>query len=243
MMESTDYTPTEAALEQLKAPDRAYLTAMAEAVTQEQNDFTGSAPTSPSQKRKRGNLEASPVEFRRAKRGPAPTMSSHPDAESAAYAETAVEAAQAAAAANVSAADFNALQQATTDHHHEAADPANASSTAAAALGTMYPTLHVPPPTEETFAAQAANENEHQAFGAGDLLSADGLQDTSNSGSAQAQPPQNGIRTNQSVYQASQAPKPAVGSEEWHKQRKDNHKEGQFVPSEFRGACAGSWRS
>jgi transcriptional regulator CBF1 len=230
MMESTDYTPTEAALEQLKAPDRAYLAAMAEAVAQEQNDFTASAPTSPSQKRKRGPLESSPVEPRRAKRGAPAPMSGHPDADPAAYAESAVEAAQAAAAANVSAADFSALQQATTDHHEAAdpADPANASSTAAAALGTMYPTIHVPPSTEETFAAQAASENDHQTFGSGDMLPADGLSDPSNPGSGQPPqaPPQNGIRTNQAVYQAPQAPKPAVGSEEWHKQRKDNHKEG-----------------
>lgn len=225
-MESAGYSQTEAALEQLKSPNRAYLTAMAEAVTQDHNDFVAQAPASPTQKRKRGVLE-SPSEPRRTKRGAAPAaaMSSHQDVDSAAYIETAVEAAQAAAAASVNAADFAALQQATADHH-ESADPANAPSTAAAALSTMYPTLHVPQTTEETFAAQAAHENEHQSFGSNDILQTDGLPDTSSSGVAQAPPP-NGIRSNQPTYAVSQGHKPAVGSEEWHKLRKDSHKEGK----------------
>ncbi|KAI1854497.1 hypothetical protein JX265_007634 [Neoarthrinium moseri] len=230
-MEAAGYSQTEAALEQLNAPpDRAYLTAMAEAVTQEQSDYSAPPPLSPTQKRKRGAPESSPAEPRRAKRGaPAATMSGHPDADSAAYVESAVEAAQAAAAANVNAADFTALQQAAADHH-DPVDPAHASSTAAAALGSMYPTLHVPPTTEETFAAQVASE-EHQSFGANDMMSADGLPDAAGSGAGQGpQPPsQNGIRSSQPPYDGQNAspnvPKPAVGSEEWHKQRKDNHKE------------------
>ncbi|KAI0128554.1 hypothetical protein BJ170DRAFT_682340 [Xylariales sp. AK1849] len=218
-MESAGYSQIEAAVQQLSNPlnhplnhpDRAYLTAMAEAVTQEQPDFATPAPSSPNQKRKRGAPDSSPTEPRRTKRNtPAAAMSNHADADPAAYVESAVEAAQAAAAANVSAADFTALQQATVDHH-ESADPANASSTAAAALGTMYPTLHVPPTTEETFAAQVASENEHQSFGTNDMLHADGLPDASNSG---GRPPY-----------STRDPKPAVGSEEWHKLRKDNHKE------------------
>ncbi|KAK6079846.1 helix-loop-helix DNA-binding domain-containing protein [Seiridium cupressi] len=233
MMESAGYPHNEvASLEQLNTADRAYLAVMAEAVTQEQNDYTAPASTSPSGRRKRGAPDSSPAESRRAKRGaPTAPMSAHPDVDSAAsYVESAVEAAQAAAAASVNAADFTALQQATADHH-ESADPANASSTAAAALGSMYPTIHVPPTTEETFAAQAASENEHQSFGASEMLSADGLPDPTNPGPSQAsQPPgQNGLRSNGPIFQTSaqqsSGPRPAVGSEEWHKLRKDNHKE------------------
>ncbi|ORY70071.1 uncharacterized protein BCR38DRAFT_333958 [Pseudomassariella vexata] len=198
---------------------------MAEAVTQDQSEFS---PNSPSQKRKRGAPD-SPSESRRAKRNaPAAAMSSNPDADPAAYVETAVEAAQAAAAANVSAADFTALQQATADHH-ESADPANASTTAAAALGSMYPTLHVPQTTEETFAAQVANENEHHhdaSFGTTDMLQGDNNNIPDTTGSSIVPPSiQNGIRPAQPAYSTSSHSKAAVGSEEWHKQRKDNHKE------------------
>lgn len=221
-MESNGYTQTESILEPLTHINREHLAAMADAAVSDQHDFNTSAPTSPNQKRKRGVPDLSP-DSRRVKRGaPAAAMSSTPDPAAAAYVESAVEAAQAAAqAANVNA-DFSALQQATADHH-DSSDPANASSTAAAALGTMYPTLHIPPSTEETFAAQVAAENEHHqqesGFNPNDVVQADGLPDTSAALTHQAS--QNGIRS----YPSTQSHKPAVGSEEWHKLRKDNHKE------------------
>jgi len=128
--------------------------------------------------------------------------------------------------ANSISADFTALQQATHDHP-DASDPANASSTAAAALGSMYPTMHVPQSTEETFAAQAA-ENDHHADaynGPGDVSHNDNSMavDTS-AASLQAS---NGISKN--FAPGAHHPKPAVGSEEWHKMRKDNHKEGRLT--------------
>ncbi|KAI1085665.1 hypothetical protein F5B20DRAFT_519263 [Whalleya microplaca] len=221
-MESNGYSHAESLLEPLTHINREHLAAMADAAVADQNDYTTS-PSSPNQKRKRGPPDSSP-DLRRAKRGaPAAAMATS-DAASAAYVESAVEAAQAAAQAATNA-DFTALQQAAADHH-ESSDPANASSTAAAALGTMYPTLHVPQTTEETFAAQASAESEHHhdsSFGHGDIMQADGLPDTSTSNLSQS--PQNGIRSTQASYPNSQGPKPAVGSEEWHKQRKDNHKE------------------
>lgn len=227
-MESA-YTSTEAALEQLKGPpDRAYLTAMAEAVAHEQADLSPPAPSSPSQKRKRGLPdESSSPDSRRSKRSaPAAPLSDHAEPDNAAsYVESAVEAAQAAAAANVSAADFTALQQAAADHH-ESEDAANASSTAAAALGSMYPTIHIPPTTEQTFAAQIANETEHHHpySGAEMMHTADGLPDTSGGLN------QNGMRTAPNAdFLTQSGPKPAVGSEEWHKLRKDNHKEGSYA--------------
>ncbi|KAK8089305.1 hypothetical protein PG997_004266 [Apiospora hydei] len=225
-MESA-YTSTEAALEQLKGPpDRAYLTAMAEAVAHEQADLSPSAPSSPSQKRKRGlPEESSSPDSRRSKRSaPAAPLSDHAEPDNAAsYVESAVEAAQAAAAANVSAADFTALQQAAADHHNEPDDAANASSTAAAALGSMYPTIHIPPTTEQTFAAQTANDTEHHhhPYGSAEMMhTPDGLPDTSGGVN------QNGMRpTPNADFMSQSGPKPAVGSEEWHKLRKDNHKE------------------
>ncbi|KAI5864641.1 hypothetical protein GGS23DRAFT_457775 [Durotheca rogersii] len=216
-MESNGYAHTESLLEPLAHINREQLATMADAAIADQNEYNPSSPSSPNQKRKRGVPDSSP-DLRRAKRvAPTAAMSSTP--ETAAYVESAVEAAQAAA----QAADFSALQQATVDHH-DPSDHANASSTAAAALGSMYPTIHVPQPTEETFAAQTSAENEHHqdsSFGHNDMP--DGLPDSSSVGN----PSQNGIRSTQPAYLVtpSSNPKPAVGSEEWHKMRKDNHKE------------------
>ncbi|KAI8313809.1 Transcriptional regulator CBF1 [Colletotrichum sp. SAR11_59] len=184
---------------------------------------------SPGQKRKRDMSESTSP-------GRAKRTSAGPDADTTAFIENAIEAANAAAANGVNVADFSALQQAAAAEHSEAADPANASSTAAAALG-MYPTLHVPPTTEEQFAAQAANEPPHQDH----FPSPDGLM----SSLPNVPQPTNGVQgVPQTPHQTHQPPppqppqhrystgsastpakKPDVGSEEWHKMRKDNHKE------------------
>ncbi|KAI1457738.1 hypothetical protein F4805DRAFT_457417 [Annulohypoxylon moriforme] len=221
-MESNGYSHAESLLEPLTHINREHLAAMADAAVADQNDFNPSSPSSPGQKRKRGAPESSP-DVRRAKRVvPTGALSGAPDA---AYVESAVEAAQAAAQAATNA-DFTALQQATADHH-DVSDHTNASSTAAAALGTMYPTIHVPQSTEETFAAQAAAEAEHHhdsSFAHADMLHPDGLPGPTADNLAQQ--PQNGIRPTQPYGTTSSSnSKPAVGSEEWHKMRKDNHKE------------------
>ncbi|KAL0931786.1 helix-loop-helix DNA-binding domain-containing protein [Colletotrichum truncatum] len=191
---------------------------------------------SPGQKRKRDMSESTSP-------GRAKRTSAGPDTDTTAFIENAIEAANAAAANGVNVADFSALQQAAAAEHSEAADPANASSTAAAALG-MYPTLHVPPSTEEQFAAQTSNEPTHQdhTFGHADVSPPDGLM----SSLPTVPQPTNGVQgvPPQQPHQAHQPPqpqqpqhrystgsvgaptkKPDVGSEEWHKMRKDNHKE------------------
>lgn len=170
--------------------------------------------TSPPSKRKRPG-EASPSDLRRPKRN---NMTS-PD-PSDGYNGT-IDTAQ-AAAAGVNVSDFNALQQAAAGAEHgDAADPANASSTAAAAL--VYPTIHAPQPSEENFAAQLGVEQEqhHEGSSYSDALHLDHQA----LASAGVSPPTGtpylgGIRM--------PTPKPAVGSEEWHKMRKDNHKEGAY---------------
>ncbi|KAI1117052.1 hypothetical protein F5Y14DRAFT_439532 [Nemania sp. NC0429] len=198
------------------------------AVADHHNGYGTSAPSSPSQKRKRGGPDSSP-DSRRSKRSvPAAAMTSTPDSASAAYVESAVEAAQAAAQAATNA-DFVALQQAT-DELHTVSDPANASSTAAAALGTMYPALHVSQTTDATYAAPTSAETEAHHHGSPfshhDILHAHGLPEPSSNDISQ-QLHQNGTAPGQSQFSARppNQPKLAVGSEEWHKQRKDNHKE------------------
>ncbi|TGJ81993.1 hypothetical protein E0Z10_g6775 [Xylaria hypoxylon] len=227
-MDTNGYSQGETLLEPLTHLNREHLAAMADAAVADHhhNDYGTSAPSSPSQKRKRVGPDSSP-DSRRSKRSvPTAAMSSTPDPASAAYVESAVEAAQAAAQAATNA-DFVALQQAAVERH-EVSDPANASSTAAAALGTMYPTLHVPQTTDATFVAPTSGETEgHQEspFSHHDILMSHGLpESSSNDISQQAQ--QNGVGLVQSPYnRSSSQPKLAVGSEEWHKQRKDNHKE------------------
>lgn len=230
VMETNGYSEGEALLEPLTHINREHLAAMADAaVADHHNDYATSAPSSPSQKRKRSGPDSSP-DSRRSKRPvPITAMSSTPDPASAAYVESAVEAAQAAAQA--ATADFAALQQAAAERH-EVSDPANASSTAAAALGTMYPTLHVPQTTEATFvtSANADGEGHHHGspFNHHEMLQSHSLSDTSANEMTQ-QGQTNGTAQGQASYpsRASNPPsKLAVGSEEWHKQRKDNHKEG-----------------
>lgn len=168
--------------------------------------------TSPPSKRKRPG-EASPSDLRRPKR----TNMASPD-PSDGYNST-IDTAQ-AAAAGVNVSDFNALQQAAAGAEHgDAADPANASSTAAAAL--VYPTIHAPQPSDENFAAQLGVEQEqhHDVSPYNDSLHLD-HQALANAG---VQSP-NGVNVPGGVRYPT--PKPAVGSEEWHKMRKDNHKEG-----------------
>ncbi|KAI2615458.1 hypothetical protein GGR54DRAFT_612608 [Hypoxylon sp. NC1633] len=221
-MESNGYAHAESLLDPLAHIDREHLAAMADAAVADQNDFNQSSSNSPGQKRKRGAPDSS-TDMRRAKRvAPTAAMSGTPDA---AYVESAVEAAQAAAQAATDA-NFTALQQAAADHHGSS-DHANASSTAAAALGTLYPTIHVPQPTEETFAPHTTGDGDHHqesSFSHGDMLHADGLPEVSGAGMVQGQ---NGVRSTQPSYTSSSmsASKPAVGSEEWHKLRKDSHKE------------------
>lgn len=202
--------------------------------TEHQPDLSG-LTGSPGQKRKRG--PDSPI-MDRSKRPAAPPVSMGPSsAETAAFIENAIEASHAAAANGVNVADFNALQQATQDNN-EHADSTNAASAAQAALG-MYPTLHVPPSTEEQFAAQAAAEveqhNEPQYQPPSEVVhepAPEPLMGDQGVPQGHEQPPPNGMQPQTPRYSnpaATSNPKPTVGSEEWHKMRKDNHKEGTYL--------------
>ncbi|UKZ81277.1 hypothetical protein TrVFT333_009049 [Trichoderma virens FT-333] len=186
---------------------------MAEALVTEHPDLSG-FPGSPGQKRKR---ELESPNLGRTKRAAPPAAMSASPADTAAFIENAIEASQAAAVSGVNVADFNALQQAAAADHTDASDPSNATSTAQAALG-MYPTLHVPPSTEEQFSAQGPVEPDHghDAF----------KHDTPFTTDVTQQPDPLMDHTHRyAVPPPPPNPKPSVGSEEWHKMRKDNHKE------------------
>ncbi|EFW99182.1 centromere-binding protein [Grosmannia clavigera kw1407] len=125
------------------------LSAMAETAEQQPDLLTGSPP----QKRKRGGESASP-DTRRSKRG-ASTSSTTGLTQGIEPAATAfMEATGTGSADGLTAAEFSVIQGTGGVEHTDATSAALASSTAAAALGSMYPTLHVPQSTEETFASQ-----------------------------------------------------------------------------------------
>ncbi|KAK3322423.1 hypothetical protein B0H66DRAFT_203324 [Apodospora peruviana] len=188
---------------------------MAAVVGMEQPDLSD-VTTSPGQKRKRASESGSP-DSRRSKRGAPAAAMTVTDSDAQAFLENNVQIAQ-AAHDHVNVDDFSALAQATAEHN-DASDTANASSTAAAALN-MFPTLHVPPTTEETFAAQVVNDPHHDdnSFNTS-VTQADGLPMVTSTSMQTT----NGVQEQR--YGAGPNPKPAVGSEEWHKMRKDNHKE------------------
>lgn len=185
--------------------------------------LTGSPP--PHHKRKRDPDSPSLRSKRFVSAGP---MS---PSETAAFIESAIEANNAATANGVNVADFNALQQAAHAADHDASDPNNATSTAQAALG-MYPTLHVPPTTEEQFAAQAAGDpdHHHHHHHTDHTFNPDVTHESLLEHHQVHQAHQNQVNAARFVNEAvAHNAKPTVGSEEWHKQRKDNHKEGKAL--------------
>lgn len=104
----------------------------------------------------------------------------------------------------------------------------NNSNAAAAALAGMLPQLTVPQPTELSFvSSQSGTDVERQLDSSFDLGGDNGQNHNVQNNPygmggfhGPAGPPQ-GHR------ESSNGAKPAVGSEEWHKVRRDNHKEGK----------------
>lgn len=106
--------------------------------------------------------------------------------------------------------DYESLHQ----QENGTGEHSNAAYTAAAALGHgSMPTMTIPQPTENAFAAQAAEADRNQ----------DSFLDDSQVGNESFNLEGNG---GQGSGRSGSTSKPAVGSEEWHKVRKDNHKEG-----------------
>ena len=99
--------------------------------------------------------------------------------------------------------DYNSLHG-HLDQHNGSAEHA---STAAAALAGIYPTMTVPQPTDVSFATQGSSDGNGESSFMDNSQQQDSFMDTpSGRGSGG---------------------KPTVGSDEWHKVRKDNHKEGK----------------
>ena len=136
--------------------------------------------------------------------------------------------------------DFSALSQQLARHvagaTHNLQDGSNPSSTAAAALAGIMPQLTVPQPTELSFAtATSASDADRQLDSSFDI----GGQNDSQNHHTQGTPYNLGSFQGGTAAQVQAARessngggnKPPVGSEEWHKVRRDNHKEGQLLLS------------
>lgn len=113
--------------------------------------------------------------------------------------------------------DYSSLHQQNSENHNGSTEHANAPSTAQAALSSLYPpTMTIPQPTELSFASQVTDGDRNQDSFMGDSQQGgDSFMDNSPGGG-------------QSTGRPAGNSKPAVGSEEWHKVRKDNHKEGKL---------------
>lgn len=137
---------------------------------------------------------------------------------------------------SASSHDFSALthqlvQHAATHHNGGQHSASEAASTAAAALAGVFPQMTIPQPTEISFASNpSSGEAERQldsSFGLGEHES-----DQNHSGNQQYNLDALRQSTGSQVQAARESSsgggvKPAVGSDEWHKVRRDNHKEGK----------------
>ena len=131
--------------------------------------------------------------------------------------------------------DFSVLPQQMARHAANTTNhggPENPSSTAAAALAGIVPQLTVPQPTELSFMSNASTDQDRHLDPSFDL-GVDHAQNHNVQGNSYGL---GGFQATAAQVQRARessngVPKHPVGSEEWHKVRRDNHKEGEKVDS------------
>ncbi|KAF2878392.1 hypothetical protein BDV95DRAFT_480545 [Massariosphaeria phaeospora] len=115
------------------------------------------------------------------------------------------------------------MQQQFNVHQTGGTTTSSVGDTAAAALA--YHQMTVPQATELSFQPQSS-PGEGAAFSMGDPQQQTGMQDFSLEAlKAATQTPRSGQTTTNESPPSTSTHKPQVGSEEWHKVRRDNHKE------------------
>lgn len=118
--------------------------------------------------------------------------------------------------------DLSALAQ----HNNQNGGNANVSDTAAAALSHHF-SMTVPQATELSFQSQTSGGDNNASFNMGENnahigdYGLDALKEGTQQPTGDGSPPGAG------------GLKPPVGSDEWHKVRRDNHKEGSSSPTDF----------
>ncbi len=126
--------------------------------------------------------------------------------------------------------DFSALSQQIARHvaTHALQDNPNATQASAAALAGMMPQLTVPQPTELSFVSTGSGTDGERQLESSFDLGGDNGQNHNLQGSPYGMGGFQGTSGQvQGGRESSNGAKPAVGSEEWHKVRRDNHKEGK----------------
>jgi bHLH factor len=117
------------------------------------------------------------------------------------------------------------MQQQFDVHQNGGANTASVGDTAAAALA--YHQMTVPQATELSFQPQASGEGSSFSMGDHHQQQQTGMQDFSLEAlKAATQTPRSGQANANDSPPNTGGHKPPVGSEEWHKVRRDNHKEG-----------------
>lgn len=134
-------------------------------------------------------------------------------------AETPIDFTPVAASSNATVAG-TALDRLKKLNQEKASNSGNASDTASAALAF---TMTIPETTEKTFMNQVSENSSDPSIKPG--LSSDVDFGGAASGNDDSH-----------IVTPSTGSKPLVGSDEWHKQRKDNHKEG------LSSSCCRAWR-
>ncbi|KAI4279639.1 MAG: hypothetical protein LQ337_000081 [Flavoplaca oasis] len=115
--------------------------------------------------------------------------------------------------------------------NHGLPNATHPSSTAQAALAGIMPQMTVPQPTDMSFNSTGSNPDVDRQFDSSFDMSGDGGHghngqgSTFNIGSFQSSMTAQVQAARESSSGAGGGHKPSVGSEEWHKVRKDNHKE------------------
>lgn len=142
--------------------------------------------------------------------------------------------------ASGSSQDFNALSQQLARHvasHGMTDNSTNPGSTAAAALAGIMPQLTVPQPTELSFVSTGSGTDADRQLDSSFDMGGDNGPNPNVQGSPYGMGGFQGTATQvpNARETSNGGPKPAVGSDEWHKVRRDNHKEGE---PEFRSVRA-----
>ncbi|KAL8951046.1 MAG: hypothetical protein Q9222_002960, partial [Ikaeria aurantiellina] len=120
------------------------------------------------------------------------------------------------------------LQAANANHGLPTTNP---TSTAAAALAGIMPQMTIPQPTDMSFASTASNTDENRPFDSSfDIGGDSGHGHNGPTSSFVSSFPGNTAAQVQAARENSNGAgagglKPSVGSDEWHKVRRDNHKE------------------
>lgn len=126
-----------------------------------------------------------------------------------------------------SSQDFNAITQQLARHVANHGLPDNSANPTSTALAGIMPQLTVPQPTELSFVSTASGTDADRPLDSSFDLGGDGGPNHNVQGSPYGMGGFQGPAAQaQNAREASNGgPKPAVGSDEWHKVRRDNHKE------------------